>query len=54
MYATSILITEALHIIYWSTATFNDCYSVLTPYIALANSYWVSVYDTYQCQGHIH
>ena len=37
-----------------STATFNDCYSELTPYIELANSYGISVYDVYQCQDHAH
>ena len=30
---------------YSSTALFNDCYSVLTTYTAIANSYGVSVYD---------
>ena len=30
---------------YSSTAVFNDCYSVLMPYTALANSYGVSVCD---------
>ena len=39
---------------YSSTAAFNDCYSELTPYTALANSCGVSVYDTYQFQGHAH
>ena len=39
---------------YSSTAAFNDCYSELMPYTALANSYWVSVYDAYQHQGHTH
>ena len=38
-YATPTLITEALYLIYYlNTATFNDCYSELTPYTALANS----------------
>ena len=53
MYATPTLITKELHL-YSSTAAFNDCYSELTPYTALANSYWVSVYNVYQCQGHTH
>ena len=39
---------------YSSTAAFNECYSVFMPYTALANSYWVSVHDVYQCQGHAH
>ena len=39
---------------YLSTAAFNDCYSELTPYTALANCYGVSAYDMYQFQGHIH
>ena len=29
-------------------------YSELTPYTVLANSYGVSVYDSYQFQGHTH
>ena len=54
-YATCTLITEMLwSSCYLSTTVFNDCYSELTPYTVLANSYWVSVYDTYQCQGHAH
>ena len=39
---------------YSSTAALNDCYSELTPYTALANSYLVSFHDAYQCQGHTH
>ena len=39
---------------YLNTAAFNDCYSELMPYTALANSYWVSFYDAYQCQGQAH
>ena len=39
---------------YSSTAALNDCYSELTTYTVLANSYWVSFYDVYQCQGHAH
>ena len=39
---------------YSSTDVFNDCYSVLTPYTPLANSYGVSVYDAYKFQGHAH
>ena len=36
---------------YSSKATFNDCYSELTPYTALANCYGVSAYDAHQFQG---
>ena len=39
---------------YSSTGVFNDCYSVLMLYTALANSYGVCVYDAYQFQGHAH
>ena len=39
---------------YSSAAVFNDCYSELTPYTVLANSYEVSVYNAYQFQGHTH
>ena len=49
------------HLYNWSTpscysiaAAFNGSYSELTPYTAIANSYWVSFYDVYQCQGHAH
>ena len=36
---------------YSSIAAFNDCYSELIPYTALANCYGVSAYDAYQFQG---
>ena len=39
---------------YSSTTAFNDCYSELAPYTALAYSYGVSAYNTYQFQGHTH
>ena len=39
---------------YSSAAIFNDYYSELIPYTAIANSYGVSVYDVYQFQGHTH
>ena len=39
---------------YSSTVVFNECYNVLMPYTALANSYGVSVYDAYQFQDHAH
>ena len=52
-YATPTLITEALHIVTRvQLHTFNNCYSDLMPYTALANSYGVSVYDVYQFQDH--
>ena len=54
-YATPTLITEALHLVTRiQLRTFNDCYSDLMPYTALANSYGVSVYDVYQFQDHAH
>ena len=37
---------------YPSTDPFNNVYSELMPYTALANSYGVSVYDMYQFKGH--
>ena len=39
---------------YSSTAAFNNCYSEFTPYTTLANSYWASFQDSYQCQSHVH
>ena len=39
---------------YSSTTVFNECYSVLMPYTALASAYGVSVYDAYKFQGHTH
>ena len=39
---------------YSSTAAYNDCYSELAPYTALAYSYRVSLHDAYECQGHTH
>ena len=36
---------------YSSTAAFNNFYSELMPYTALANCYGVSAYDAYQFQG---
>ena len=54
-YDTPILVTEVLRLVTRvQLGAFNDCYSVLIPYTVLANSYWVSVYDVYQCQGHAH
>ena len=54
-YITPTLITKALRLVTSSsTATFNACYSDLMPYTVLANSYGFSIYDAYQCQGHIH
>ena len=54
MYALTFLINKALHLVTRSTAAFNNLYSKLMPYTVLANSYWVIVNDTYQCQGHAH
>ena len=54
MYATPTLITLALRLVNSSTTAFNHCYSELMPYAAIANSYGVSVYDTYQFQGNAH
>ena len=39
---------------YLSTAAFNECYSEIIPYTALANSYGVSIYDVHQFQSHAH
>ena len=47
MYTTFTLIIEVLR----NTAAFNDCYRELMPYTALVNSYWVTVYHAYLCQG---
>ena len=53
MYATLTLITKVVCCVtYVSTAAFNDCCSVSMPYTVLANSYWISVYDAHQNQGH--
>ena len=55
MYATPTLTTKALHLATQiQLCTFNDCYSELMPYTALAYSYWVSFHEAYQCQGHVH
>ena len=53
MYTTCTLITEALRLV-TQVQLFLMTYSELMPYIALANSYWVSVYDVYQFQGYAH
>ena len=53
MYAIRTLITEALCLV-TQVQLFLMTYSELTPYIALAYSYWVSVYDVYQFQGYAH
>ena len=50
-YATPTFITEIHCFCYLSIAAFNDCYSELMPYTALANTYWISFHDMYQCQG---
>ena len=39
MYATPTFITEALRLVTPSTIASNDCYSELTPYTVLTNSY---------------
>ena len=53
MYAIPTFITE-VHCLVTQvrTAACNDCNSELMPYIALANSYWVSLHNAYQYQGH--
>ena len=54
-YTTPTFVTEALCLSYYSsTAAFNNCYSELTPYTMVANSYCVIFHDAYQCQGHAH
>ena len=40
------------HYVFHGQETSND--SELMPYTALANSYWVSIHDVYQYQGHAH
>ena len=55
-YTTPTFITEAFCRIsyYPSTAAFNNCYSELIPYTALAYLNWISFYDSYQFQGNAH
>ena len=53
MYDTTPLQLEC-SIFYLSTAAFNNCYSGLVSYTALACYYWVSFRNAYQCQGHSH
>ena len=52
-YATPTLITEALRLV-TRVQLLLTTVIVLMPYTALANSYGVSIYDTYQLQGHTH
>ena len=55
-YTSPTFITEALRLVTLaSTAAFDDCFSELLPYTVLANynSWWVCVYDAYQCHGHV-
>ena len=53
MYATHTLLAEVLRLV-TQVQLFLITYSEIMPYIALANSYWVSVYDVYQFQGYAH
>ena len=53
MYTTPTFVTEALHLATACTV-FNNCYSELTPYTALALSYQISFHNAYQCQGTAH
>ena len=46
-------ICEILNI-YHKNAESHECYSELMPYTVQANSYWVSVHEAYQYQGHAH
>ena len=52
-YATPTYITEAFHLVTQVQLLFMT-YIELMPFTALANSYWVSIHVTYQCQGHAH
>ena len=52
MYATPTFITEALRFLTQVQLLLIDF--TLTPYTALAYSYWVGFHDAYQCQGHVH
>ena len=54
MYTTPTFITEVLHFVTQVSTALNDCYSELMPYIVLAYSYWISVYDVYECRGYVH
>ena len=48
MFATPTLITEAFYLVTQvAKAAFNECYSQIMAYTALAYSYWVSFHDTY-------
>ena len=51
MYATPTLITEVHNLVARVQLLLVIVIVYLTPYTALANSYWISVYDKYQCQG---
>ena len=52
-YTTPTLITEALRLV-TRVKLLLTTVIVLMPYTVLANSYGVSIYDTYQLQGHTH
>ena len=48
MYTTLTFITETFVLLLkYSIAAFNDCYSELTTYTALAFSYWIGFHDVY-------
>ena len=51
---TPTFITEALHLVTSLQLFFNDCYSELTAYTALAYSYWASFHDEYIFLCHAH
>ena len=36
---------------YLSTAVFNNCYSELMPYTAVANSYWASFHNAFNTKA---
>ena len=50
-YARPTFITEALRL---ATQVQLLLMTVTVNYTVLANSYWVSFHDVYQCQGHTH
>ena len=54
MYATTTFITEALCLVMLVQLLLMTVTVKLKPYTALANSYRVSIYDAYQCQGRAH
>ena len=46
---TPTFITEVAPPYYLTTAVLNDCYSEVTAYTMLADTYWASFHDAYEC-----